>query len=454
MHVLTCHLASPKLFRNNYLALLFSMKKVFLLALSFYLISSVSFGQTSASTKEKIANYIRSQTEVECRKLLDNNGFKSLQFMKGYPSCLDGYVFYSDRRTLGEESEVLPEPAKCMSIEGGSLKVLGMGDGYSCEIVFTLTAKNNLDSDCFVFIGTNGWLYSFNLFKFERAVPMTLDFYGLSFLDFTLKRRINFLLTGNSKFENNESYNFSGFANSLKCANVYESVGSYYEGLAWVKKNGKFGIIDEAGGEVVPPLYDNAIFFQEGMAQVKYMDKWGFIDKSGKEVIPVKYESAGAFSEGLANVRLNGKWGFIDKSGNIVIPIMYDNASRFSEGKASVRTGDKETYIDKTGKAIMSTQYDVTLNYYEGFAGVAKGDLWGFIDKTGAEVIPLKYEKVDSFSEGLAGVKSGGKWGFIDTGGNVVLPIKYDYVGIFLDGIARVSLEKRVINIDKTGKEK
>ena len=66
---------------------------------------------------------------------------------------------------------------------------------------------------------------------------------------------------------------------------------------------------------IVPAKYDSIGSFNEGMAWVKLNGKYGFIDKTGKEVISLKYDFARAFSEGLAAVRLNGRWGFVDKTG-------------------------------------------------------------------------------------------------------------------------------------------
>jgi hypothetical protein len=47
--------------------------------------------------------------------------------------------------------------------------------------------------------------------------------------------------------------------------------------------------------------------------------KWGLIDESGNEIIALKYDEAVPFYHGLAAVCLNGKWGYIDESGKQVI---------------------------------------------------------------------------------------------------------------------------------------
>ncbi len=67
--------------------------------------------------------------------------------------------------------------------------------------------------------------------------------------------------------------------------------------------------------EVVPCKYDDAGSFFEGLAAVQLDGKWGFIDKTGNQAVPCKYDLAEYFSECLSRVYLNGKYGFIDSTG-------------------------------------------------------------------------------------------------------------------------------------------
>ena len=109
-------------------------------------------------------------------------------------------------------------------------------------------------------------------------------------------------------------------AQSVQQTKKYAWKDEYYEGLASVKLNGKWGFIDKTGKEVIPIKYDNAGSFSERLASVKLNDKWGFIDKTGKEVIPIKYDDVYSFSEiSLALVKLEGKWFYINPKGECVI---------------------------------------------------------------------------------------------------------------------------------------
>ena len=65
--------------------------------------------------------------------------------------------------------------------------------------------------------------------------------------------------------------------------------------------------------------YDWKGEYYEGLAKVKLNDKYGFIDKTGKEVIPIKYDNAYSFSKiSLALVKLEGKWFYINPKGECV----------------------------------------------------------------------------------------------------------------------------------------
>ena len=105
--------------------------------------------------------------------------------------------------------------------------------------------------------------------------------------------------------------------NKLKEERGYSWISDlFFEGLAMVTKDGKYGYINEEGEEVIPCKHNEAWDFSEGLAKVKKDGKWGYINKEGEEVIPCKYDSVGDFSEGLAEVKKDGKEFKIDRFEN------------------------------------------------------------------------------------------------------------------------------------------
>ncbi len=110
--------------------------------------------------------------------------------------------------------------------------------------------------------------------------------------------------------------------------------------------------------------------FADGLVSVVKNGKYGVIDKNGNEIIPFEYDKIGYFSEGIAKAMKEKKYGFIDTEGNAVIPFKYDVAKDFSEGMACVGQYEKiqsaEGYEDEIQKS-------------------------GYVDKQGNEVVPCKY---------------------------------------------------------------
>ncbi|MBO7380047.1 MAG: WG repeat-containing protein, partial [Neisseriaceae bacterium] len=107
---------------------------------------------------------------------------------------------------------------------------------------------------------------------------------------------------------------------------------------------------------VIPAKYDWADPFYDGLAQVKINNKWGFINKTGELVIPAQYDSDSVdnFHDGLARVKIDNKWGFINKTGELVIPAQYDWADSFHDGLAQVTIDGKEGFINKSGKMVFN----------------------------------------------------------------------------------------------------
>ena len=232
----------------------------------------------------------------------------------------------------------------------------------------------------------------------------------------------------------------------------YDYASSFSEGLAFVRLNNKWGVIDKTGEIIIPLEYEKLSSFSEGLAAIQSNNKWGFIDKTGKIIIPFEYDGAGLFSEGLAGVELNGKSGFIDKTGKIIVPLDYNQFSNFSEELAGIKLNNKWGFIDKTGKIIVPLEYDNVGGFSQGLAQVELNDKWGFIDKTGKIIVPLGYDFVVRFSEGLAAVQLNGKYGAIDKTGKIIIPLEYEDFSSFSEGLAAVQLNNKSGFIDKTRK--
>jgi hypothetical protein len=102
-------------------------------------------------------------------------------------------------------------------------------------------------------------------------------------------------------------------------AEKYEYVGHFYNGLAKVKLEKKWGFIDTLGRVVVKPKYDQAENFSEGLARVRISQKgWGLVNTQGSEILKPMFDFIGEFIGEEAVVRASGQEAFIDRAGNLI----------------------------------------------------------------------------------------------------------------------------------------
>lgn len=192
------------------------------------------------------------------------------------------------------------------------------------------------------------------------------------------------LIGGKSDLENPPSCKFA-FINKSGAFILderFERAGDFSEGLAAVRKDGKWGFINTKGEMVIQPQFINELdfltidtpIFSEGLALVKKGELWGYIDKTGKFVIEPTFENADNFHNGLAVIGKNWNkekhdyddYYFINKKGEQAFPETFLLASHFFKGLAHVKLKTEKSlkeegnytykgtfaYIDTKGKKV------------------------------------------------------------------------------------------------------
>lgn len=238
----------------------------------------------------------------------------------------------------------------------------------------------------------------------------------------------------------------------------WEGAKDFSEGLAAVKKDGKWGFIDTGGNVVIDLRYDSANSFSEGLAAVQNGGKWGYVDKNGTVVIPITLDATFAFSEGIAAYKSGYYFGYIDKEGNKVADAIYTEASAFREGVACVKKENRYGYIDKNGKEITEFVYGLESDPSEGMIPVFYGDTalgtnTGYLKTDGTPGLDFLWYDAKPFAEGLAAAcdEFTKPYGYIDKTGAYVIAPAWDSAEPFSQGRALVEKERKFTFIDTTG---
>jgi hypothetical protein len=93
-----------------------------------------------------------------------------------------------------------------------------------------------------------------------------------------------------------------------------------------VQSSDKFALFYNSGKQITDFKYDYIFNFFNNIAEVKLNGKWGFINENGEEICEIKYYATTSFSFGkFAFINYDHKWGIIYKNGYEIVPCVYDN---------------------------------------------------------------------------------------------------------------------------------
>lgn len=173
----------------------------------------------------------------------------------------------------------------------------------------------------------------------------------------------------------------------------YEYAGFFNNGFAeiQIKKRNK-GFISKQG-KILAGFSSVLFGFSEGLAAVKKKGKWGFIDEDGNEVIPPQYIDTSEFSNGIVRVmNEDGKCGYVNRQNEVIVPFEYDWMGTFD--------GKNHTFV---------------INGFNPVFHLSGSRKEGLVDNKGKLLLPVIYDSVIcTGQDGIVLVKLDGKWGFVE----------------------------------------
>ncbi|MCS6974783.1 MAG: WG repeat-containing protein [Cyclobacteriaceae bacterium] len=180
----------------------------------------------------------------------------------------------------------------------------------------------------------------------------------------------------------------------LPAAQTTDWVGSSSEGFRPIRKNGRYGFINEDGLLMIPNRYEDVMPFREGRAGIKIRNKWGFIDRTDRIVVQPVYDFAQPFSNGISKVQQKGKWGLIDKDGKVLVPVQFDSLQILPSGRVLVKSESYYGLMDMDGDALLHTKYESITDLNNGLVIVKQDGKFGVVDVRGVALIPVNYDNL------------------------------------------------------------
>lgn len=166
------------------------------------------------------------------------------------------------------------------------------------------------------------------------------------------------------------------------------------EGYRGLKKDGRYGFIDDQGRLRIANRYEGIQPFSEGLAAVKIRGKWGYLNKEDKIVVQPVYEEVFPFNKGYAIVKQNGKYGLIYNTGKIALDVRYDKIELQENGRIRIYIGDRIGLTDGGGDILLQPKYESVEDLDNGYVIVKQHEKFGLVTLQGISTIPIQYDKL------------------------------------------------------------
>lgn len=240
-----------------------------------------------------------------------------------------------------------------------------------------------------------------------------------------------------------------------------EVVPARYDDISGVKDhpdlyvitlNEKKGLYHAGKGEILPALYDHITEPKEGVVILRQGDKYGMADLSGKVVTPLQFSYIWEFEYGPITWYLsNNSYGHINNKGIVITDPVYESVWTFVNGFSIVKKAGKFGFIDISGKEVVAPTYDYCADYADGIGIVGMNEKYALIDGKGKLISGFDYYGAWPLTEGMGKVKNESKWGFINNKGKLVIPFRFEDVGQFSEGLVNAREGGKSGYINKKG---
>ena len=226
---------------------------------------------------------------------------------------------------------------------------------------------------------------------------------------------------------------------------VYDSVSSFRTGVAYVELAGKKMMIDNKGQRKLDlSNYDGVHTYDSEIVEVNKGGKWGIVNMAGVEVLPCIYNNVSIMRNGLIEADTQTEQGYqtglFNRTGKAITGMDYEWIYYSGEYGANeliaVKKDGKVGFINVTGQTAIPFQYNEAFCRGENIYAVKENRKWGAINDKMTEIIPVKFDSIDRFYNGHSVVCIDSKFGYIDTSGVIVIPCEYNEVGQFSNGAA------------------
>jgi hypothetical protein len=183
-----------------------------------------------------------------------------------------------------------------------------------------------------------------------------------------------------------------------------------------IKRGSTYSIFDLQGNVLTKNKLQKVKSLVEKFRPVRRNKKWGYINETGQEVIPCQYDNALYFHKNYAFVLSGEKWLCINDKGQTLpglefdgLDIRFADSIDFRNGLTVVKKGNLFGVLSEDLKMILSCSFDLIqpFHFIHGYIIASKDGKFGLYDIAGSILIEHHYDLIDITGDGhiICGVK-------------------------------------------------
>ena len=206
----------------------------------------------------------------------------------------------------------------------------------------------------------------------------------------------------------------------------------YEDNVLRVQKDGKYGLIDFEGKEVLPCDYEEIVALK-GVTNnllIKKDGKVGLVNEKGQTIINTEYKDIKTLKEGYKNeyiiVNDNNQYGIISTTGTVIIEPKYEDVKYLNNSEMfAVKEAGVWKLINKDNQILIDGGYDNIIEAKGENVVVEKAGKYGVVTTKNEEKIPVEYEQIKYTFSIYYIAKTGGKYGIINLNNEQIKDFNY-----------------------------
>ena len=209
----------------------------------------------------------------------------------------------------------------------------------------------------------------------------------------------------------------------------------YEEDVLKAKKDGKYGLINYKGIEVLPTEYDS-IEALEGVKNsiiITKEEKKGLCDNKGNIIVNTEYKEIKGIEDDYQNgyivVNSNNKYGIIDFTKQVILEAKYEEIKPISTSNLYVVKEDgKLKVINKNLETLVENKFDDVKQINNENIVFVKNKKYGIMNTEGVVKTKAEYDNIEYIFDNYYVAKKSDKYGIINLENETVLPFDYEKI--------------------------